>query len=110
MKFKIYFEVLCNCEKWLLRRIRTHCNTIKFTQIAQIIFGKPDLLFTDGQIQWCKQYLYLVMIKSLLKIVLFSTLFAKKGLDISGTRRRLVSLGFSNSKINRSLLSIIKDQ
>ena len=79
-KSKIYFEVLRNCERWLLRRIRTHHNTGKFTQIVQIFFGKPDLLLNDGQIQPCKEYFYLVMIKSLLKIVLFSTLFAKDGL------------------------------
>ena len=47
-KFKTYFEVLRNCENWLLTRIRTHHNAKKFTQIAQIIFGKPDLLFVDG--------------------------------------------------------------
>ena len=41
-KFKIYFEVLCNCKKQLLRRIRAHHNTSKFTPIAQIIFGKPE--------------------------------------------------------------------
>ena len=35
-KFKICFEVLYNCEKWLPRRIRTQHNTIKFTQIARI--------------------------------------------------------------------------
>lgn len=33
-KFEIYFEVLCNCEKWLLRSIRIHHNTCKLTQIA----------------------------------------------------------------------------
>ena len=97
-KLKIYFEVLFDCEKRLLIRIRTYHNTSKFTQITQIIFGKPDLLFNDGQIQQPKEYFYPVIIKSLLKIVLFSTLFAKKGLDISATRRCLVSLVFSISK------------
>ena len=97
-KLKIYFEVLFDCEKRLLIRIRTHHNTSKFTQITQIIFGKPDLLFIDGQIQQPKEYFYPVIIKSLLKIVLFSTFFAKKGLDISATRRCLVSLVFSISK------------
>ena len=71
-------------------------------QIAQIIVGKLDLLFIDGQIQQYKEHFYPVIIKSVLEIVLFSTLFAKKSLDISGTRWRLVSLGFSNSK-NKSL-------
>ena len=45
------------------------------------------------------------MIKNLLEIVLFSTLFAKKNLDINGTCQRLVSLRFSNSK-RKSLLFI----
>ena len=53
-KLKIYFEVLCNCEKRLLRNIRTHGNTSKINEIGKIIFGKPDLLFTDCQIQRCK--------------------------------------------------------
>ena len=65
----------------LLRRIRTQYNTSKFTQTAQIISGKPDLLFIDGQIQRCKEYVYPVMIKNVLDIVLFSTLFAKEGRD-----------------------------
>ena len=47
-KFKIYFEVLCDCKKRLLTRIRTQHNTSKFTPIAQIILAKPDLLFIDG--------------------------------------------------------------
>ena len=51
MKFKIYFDVICNCDNRLLRRIRTQHNTSKFTQTVQIIFGKPDLLLIDGQIQ-----------------------------------------------------------
>ena len=96
--FKIYFKVLWNCKKQLLGRIRTHHNTSKFTPIAQIIFGKPDPLFIDGQIQLCKEYFYPVTIKSLLEIVLFRTLFAKKGLVINATCQRLVSLRFSNSK------------
>ena len=74
-------QVLCNCEMGLLRRIRTQYNTSKFTQTAQIISGKPDLLFIDGQIQRCKEYVYPVMIKNVLDIVLFSTLFAKEGRD-----------------------------
>ena len=36
--------------------------------------------------------------KSLMEIVLFSTLFVKKGLDNNGTCQGLVSWGFSNSK------------
>ena len=80
-KFKIYIEVLYNCKKRLLRRIRTHYNTSKFTQIVQIIFGKLDRLFINSQIQLCKEYFYPVMIKNLLEIVIFSTLFAKEGLD-----------------------------
>ena len=47
-KFKIYFKVMYNCETRLLRRTRTHRNTSKFMQIAQIIFRKPGLLFIDG--------------------------------------------------------------
>ena len=97
-KFKIHFEVLCNSVKQILRRIRTHHSTSKFTLIAQIIFGKPDLLFIDGQIELCKEYCYPVMIKSLLEIVLFSTVFTKKNLDINCTCQRFVRLGFSNSK------------
>ena len=107
MKFKIYFEVLCNCDKRLLRRIRTQHNTSKFTQTAQIIFGKPDLLFIDGQIQQCKEYVYPVMIKSLLEIVLFTTLFAKEGLVLVGV---LLVWDSRIQKTNRSLLSIMKDQ
>ena len=80
-KFKIYFEMLCNCEKRLLTGIRTHHNTSNFTQIFQIIFGKRELLFTDVLIQRCKEYFYSVMTKSLLETVLFSSLFAKKGLN-----------------------------
>ena len=101
-KFKIHFEVLYNWEKWLLRMNRTHHNPSKFTQIAGIISGKLDLLFIDDQIQRFREYFHTIMIKSLVGIVLFSTLFAKKGQDISGTRRCIVSLGFSNSK-NKSL-------
>ena len=96
--FKIYFKVLWNCKKQLLGRIRTHHNTSKFTPIAQIIFGKPDPLFIDGQIQLWKEYFYPVMIKSFLEIVLFRTLFAKKILIINATCQCLVSLRFSNSK------------
>ena len=82
MKFKTYFQVLCNCNGRLPRRIRTQHNTSKFTQTAQIIFRKPDLLFIHGQIQQCKEYVYPAMIKNFLEIVLFSKLFAKEGLDI----------------------------
>ena len=49
-KFKMYFEVFCDCKKQLLRRTRTHHNTSKFTPIAQMILGKPDLLFINDQI------------------------------------------------------------
>ena len=80
-KFKIYFEVLCNYKKQLLRRIRTNHNTIKFTQITQVIFGKPDLWFIGGKIQRYKEYFYPAVIKSIPEIVFFSTLFAKDGLD-----------------------------
>ena len=80
MKFKICFEVLCNCDNRLLRRIRTQDNTSKFIQTVQITFEKPDLLFIDGQIQQCKEYVYPIMIKNLLEIVLFSSLFAKESL------------------------------
>ena len=107
MKFKIYFEVLCNCEKWLLRRIRTQDNTSKFIQTAQIIFGKPDLLFIDGQIQQCKEYVYPVMIKPLLEIILFTTFFAKKGLVLVGV---LLAWDSRIQKTNPSHLSIMKDQ
>ena len=55
-KFKIYFEVLWNCEKRLPKSVRTHHNTYRFTQITQIIFEKPDLLFTDDEIQQYKEY------------------------------------------------------
>ena len=107
MKFKIYFEVLCNCDKRLLRRIRTQHNTSKFTQTAKIIFGKPNLLFIDGLIQQCKEYAYPVRIKSLLEIVLFTTLFAKEGLVLVGV---LLVWDSRIQKTNRSLLSIMKDQ
>ena len=106
MKFKIYFEVLCNCDKRLLRRIRTQHNTSKFTQTAQIIFGKPDLLFIDDQIQQCKEYVYPVMINSLLEIVLFTTLFAKKDLLLVSV---LLVWDSGIQKRNRSLLSNMKD-
>ena len=72
-KFKIYFEALWNCEKRLPRRVRTHQNTYRFTQIAQIIFVKRDLLFTDYHIQQYKEYFYPIMIKYLEEIVLFSS-------------------------------------
>ena len=72
-RFKIYFEMLCNCETRLPKRIRTYHNTCRFTQIAQIIFEKPDLLLIDDQIQRFKEYLYSVMIKNLVEIVLFSS-------------------------------------
>ena len=107
MKFKVYFEVLYNCNKRLLGRIRTQHNTIKFTQTAQIIFGKPDLLFIRDQIQQCKEYVYPVMIKSLLEIVLFTTLFAKEGLVLVGV---LLVWDSRIQKTNRSLLSIMKYQ
>ena len=106
MKFKIYFEVLCNCDKLLLRRIRTEHKTSKFTQTAQIIFGKPDLLFIDGQIQQCKEYVYPVMINSLLEIVLFTTLFSKKDLVLVSV---LLVWDSGIQKTNRSLLSNMKD-
>ena len=109
MKFKIYFEVLCDCDKRLLRRIRTQHNTSKFTQAAQIIFGKLDLLFIDSQIQQCKEYVYLVMIKSLLEIVLFTTLFAKEGLVLVGLLLVWDSR-IRKSNCSLSLLSIMKDQ
>ena len=107
MKFNIYFEVLCNCGKRLLRRIRTQHDTSKFAQTAQIIFVKLDLLFIDGQIQQCKEYVYPVMINSLLEIVLFATLFAKKDLVLVGV---LLVWDSRIQKTNRSLLSIMKDQ
>ena len=106
MKFKIYFEVLCNCDKLLLRRIRTEHKTSKFTQTAQIIFGKPDLLFIDGQIQQCKEYVYPVMINTLLEIVLFTTLFSKKDLVLVSV---LLVWDSGIQKTNRSLLSNMKD-
>ena len=98
MKFKIYFKELCNCDKRLLRRIRTQNNTSKLTQTGEIIFGKPDLLFIDGQIQQCKEYVYPVMIKNLLEIVLFGNSLLMKAWIVIGTRRRLFSLRFLNPK------------
>ena len=106
MKFKIYFEALWNCDKRLLRRIRTQHNTSKFTQTTQIIFGKPDLLFIGDQIEQCKQYFYPVIINNLLEIVLFTTFFAKKDLVLVGV---LLVWDFRIQKINCSLLSIMKD-
>ena len=97
-KFKIYFKVLFISEKLLLRKIRTHHNASKFTEVAQIVFGKHNLLFIDGQIQRCRESFYFVIIKSLLDVVLFSTLLAKKVLVISGTSQCLVIFWFSKSK------------
>ena len=109
-KFNIHFEVLYNWEKWLLRMNRTHHNPSKFTQIAGIISGKLDLLFIDDQIQRFREYFHTIMIKSLVGIVLFSTLFAKKGQGISGTCRLLLVWDSRIQKTNSSLLSIMKDQ
>ena len=100
LKIKIYFEVLCNCGKRLLRTIRTRRSTSMFIQIAQIIFGKPDWWpFIDCQTQRCKEYFYPVMVISLLEIELFSTIVSKDDLD---TDWRLLSLELSDSK-NKSL-------
>ena len=104
IKFKIYFEVLCNCDKRLLRRIRTQNNTSKLTQTGEIIFGKPDLLFIDGQIQQCKEYVYPVMIKNLLEIVQ-----RRPGYLVVLVGVFLI-WGSRIQKINRFFLSIMKDQ
>ena len=108
--FEIYFKVLWNCKKQLLGRIRTHHNTSKFTPIAQIIFGKPDPLFIDGQIQLWKEYFYPVMIKSFLEIVLFRTLFAKKSWSLMLLVSVLLVWDSRIQKASHSLLSIRKDQ
>ena len=97
-KFKIYFKVLFISEKLLLRKITTHHNASKFMEVAQLILGKHDLLFINGQIQQCRESLYFVIIKSLLDVVLFSTLLAKKVLVISVMSRCLVIFWSSKSK------------
>ena len=107
-QFKIYFEDLC--EKRLLRRIRTHQNTSTFTLTAQIIFEKPELLFIDCQIQPYKKYFYPVMMKSLLEIVLFSTLFQKTPGYLVVLVNVLLVWDSRIQKTNRSLLSIVEDQ
>ena len=76
-KLKSISEMLLNCENGYLRRSRTY----KCVQNVQIIFRKSGLQFIDYQIQQCKEYVYLITIKSLLKIVFFITCFAKEVLN-----------------------------
>ena len=104
-KFKMYFKVLGNCKK-----SRTHNNIGNCTQNDQIIFNKPSLKSIDWQIQRCKEYVYPVMIKNLLEIVLFGSLFAKEGLNpkcLSGTLQRFGSLRFWNSIKSLSLINCL---
>ena len=87
-KLKIYFAVLCNCKKRLLRRIRTYHKTSKFTPIDQIIFRKPDLLFIDGQIQLAKNTFTLQWSKA----------SWKSCSSVASLLVSVISLGFSNLK------------
>lgn len=98
--------MLLNCENGYLRRSRTY----KCVQNVQIIFRKSGLQFIDYQIQQCKEYVYLITIKSLLKIVFFITCFAKEVLNnfcFLSASQQFVILEFKKAVLYDKLFNVI---